>query len=208
MTWRFGRWLLVSAALQMVCAVVIGGRLHPDEVHQWLEPAWRWVVGYGTTTREWYLGMRNVLGPGLVAFIALMVIFMVLAVYLLKAYGTEGWVAPTLLVLFALICLFPIIAIQIAATPRQQPNVLIDHLGPLRVTWVALGCIFSLFGHIARLYFRVVHNPYAPDPLSDVFTAIDGQPESFAARVWRVPLRGTVADGTGRRTVHIALKQQ
>lgn len=67
MTWRLGRWLLVSAALQLVCAVAIGGRLHPDEVHQWVEPAWRWVVGYGTTTREWYLGMRNVLGPGLVA---------------------------------------------------------------------------------------------------------------------------------------------
>ncbi len=64
---RLSRWLLVSAALQLLCALVVGGRLHPDEVHQWIEPAHRWVVGYGTTTREWYLGMRNVLGPGLVA---------------------------------------------------------------------------------------------------------------------------------------------
>ncbi len=51
----------------MVCALVLGGRLHPDEVHQWLEPAHRWIFGYGTRSTEWWLGMRNVLGPGLVA---------------------------------------------------------------------------------------------------------------------------------------------
>ena len=67
MTPGLARWLLVSAALQLLCAAALGGRLHPDEVHQWIEPAWRWVHGYGTTSGEWYLGMRNVLGPGLVA---------------------------------------------------------------------------------------------------------------------------------------------
>lgn len=67
MTRGLARWLAVSAALQLVCALLLGGRLHPDEVHQWIEPATRWVSGYGTTSNEWYLGMRNVLGPGLVA---------------------------------------------------------------------------------------------------------------------------------------------
>ena len=67
MTRGLARWLLVCAALQLLCAVVLGGRLHPDEVHQWIEPASRWVDGYGTISNEWYLGMRNVLGPGLVA---------------------------------------------------------------------------------------------------------------------------------------------
>lgn len=67
MTRRLGRWLLASAALQLVCAVALDGRLHPDEIHQWVEPAHRWVVGYGYRSTEWYLGMRNVLGPGLVA---------------------------------------------------------------------------------------------------------------------------------------------
>ena len=61
------RWLLASAALQLLCATLIAGRLHPDEVHQWIEPASRWVHGYGTISHEWYSGMRNVLGPGLVA---------------------------------------------------------------------------------------------------------------------------------------------
>jgi hypothetical protein len=61
------RWLLVAAASQLVCAALLGGRLHPDEVHQWIEPASRWVYGYGTVSHEWYAGMRNVLGPGLVA---------------------------------------------------------------------------------------------------------------------------------------------
>ena len=61
------RWLLVSAAWQLLCAALLGGRLHPDEVHQWIEPASRWVYGFGTASYEWYGGMRNVLGPGLVA---------------------------------------------------------------------------------------------------------------------------------------------
>jgi len=61
------RWLLVSAASQLLCDALLGGRLHPDEVHQWIEPASRWVYGFGTASYEWYGGMRNVLGPGLVA---------------------------------------------------------------------------------------------------------------------------------------------
>ncbi len=67
MTRGLARWLLVGAALQLLCAVLLDGRLHPDEIHQWIEPASRWVHHYGTISNEWYLGMRNVLGPGLVA---------------------------------------------------------------------------------------------------------------------------------------------
>lgn len=67
MTPGLARWLLVSAGLQLLCAAALGGRLHPDEVHQWVEPAWRWVHGYGYVAHEWHAGMRNVLGPGLLA---------------------------------------------------------------------------------------------------------------------------------------------
>lgn len=41
----------------------LGGRLHPDEIHQYLEPAHRLAFGYGTRTHEWYRGMRNLVAP-------------------------------------------------------------------------------------------------------------------------------------------------
>ena len=56
-----------SLALQWLCAAALGGRLHPDEVHQYLEPAHRMVWGYGARSHEWFRGMRNLAGPSLVA---------------------------------------------------------------------------------------------------------------------------------------------
>lgn len=56
-----------SLALQWLCAAALGGRLHPDEIHQYLEPAHRMVWGYGARSHEWFRGMRNVVGPSLVA---------------------------------------------------------------------------------------------------------------------------------------------
>jgi hypothetical protein len=53
--------------VQWICATVLGGRLHPDEVHQYLEPAHRYIWGYGTIPHEWYSGMRNVVVPGVIA---------------------------------------------------------------------------------------------------------------------------------------------
>lgn len=56
--------LAVAVGTQTVCAVVLGGRLHPDETHQYLEVAHRRVWGYGTLPHEWRTGMRNELLPG------------------------------------------------------------------------------------------------------------------------------------------------
>jgi hypothetical protein len=56
-----GRVLAVAAAVEVLCAVGVGGRLHPDEVHQYLEPAHRLAFGYGNRAHEWYAGMRNLL---------------------------------------------------------------------------------------------------------------------------------------------------
>lgn len=62
------RWsLLIAGATQVACAVFIGGRLHPDEVHQYLEPAHRMVWGVGARSHEWHSGMRNLVGPGAIA---------------------------------------------------------------------------------------------------------------------------------------------
>jgi GPI mannosyltransferase 3 len=47
--------------------MVLGGRLHPDEIHQYLEPAHRYIWGYGTIPHEWHSGMRNVVAPGVIA---------------------------------------------------------------------------------------------------------------------------------------------
>jgi phosphatidylinositol glycan class B len=51
--------ILVLAAIPMALAGASLGILHPDEVFQVLEPAYRLVHGYGTVTWEWNVGLRN-----------------------------------------------------------------------------------------------------------------------------------------------------
>lgn len=58
-------WLL--AALPALLAVVQLGRLHPDEVYQFLEPAFGRAHGYGVLAWEWKVGLRNWAVPGLFA---------------------------------------------------------------------------------------------------------------------------------------------
>ncbi len=53
------RWALVLALLPAVTAVAVLGRLHPDEVYQFLEPAFARVHGYGVLAWEWKAGLRN-----------------------------------------------------------------------------------------------------------------------------------------------------
>jgi GPI mannosyltransferase 3 len=50
---------LAVAAVASTVAVVQLGRLHPDEVYQFLEPAWWRVHGYGIRAWEWEVGIRN-----------------------------------------------------------------------------------------------------------------------------------------------------
>ncbi len=63
---RQAPWLLLwsVAALPALIAVVQLGRLHPDEVYQVLEPAYRRAFGYGTVAWEWQTGLRNWALPG------------------------------------------------------------------------------------------------------------------------------------------------
>ena len=62
-TWRRWatpeRWALVLALVPAVSAVAVLGRLHPDEVYQFLEPAYARVHGYGVLAWEWKSGLRN-----------------------------------------------------------------------------------------------------------------------------------------------------
>ncbi len=50
---------MVLAVLPAVSAVAVLGRLHPDEVYQFLEPAYARVHGYGVLAWEWREGLRN-----------------------------------------------------------------------------------------------------------------------------------------------------
>jgi phosphatidylinositol glycan class B len=58
--WGLGLLPAVIAVLQL-------GRLHPDEVYQWLEPAYFRAHGYGVVAWEWKVGLRNWVIPGLFA---------------------------------------------------------------------------------------------------------------------------------------------
>ncbi len=67
------RWRLLLVAVSLVPAVhavAVLGRIHPDEVYQWLEPAlWR-ARGYGVLAWEWQsAGLRNWAGPLLLSWL-------------------------------------------------------------------------------------------------------------------------------------------
>ncbi|HET9452518.1 MAG TPA: mannosyltransferase, partial [Aggregicoccus sp.] len=51
--------LAAGALLPALVAVGQLGRLHPDEVYQFLEPAWFRAHGYGVLAWEWREGLRN-----------------------------------------------------------------------------------------------------------------------------------------------------
>jgi GPI mannosyltransferase 3 len=53
--------LALAAAALLPALVAVGqlGRLHPDEVYQFLEPAWFRAHGYGVLAWEWKEGLRN-----------------------------------------------------------------------------------------------------------------------------------------------------
>jgi len=53
----------VLALVPAVTAVAVLGRLHPDEVYQFLEPAFARVHGYGVLAWEWKVGLRNWAAP-------------------------------------------------------------------------------------------------------------------------------------------------
>lgn len=56
----FGLALLFSLE-----AALVSGRLHPDEVYQFLEPSLRRAFGFGFVAWEWEEGLRNWFAPGL-----------------------------------------------------------------------------------------------------------------------------------------------
>jgi GPI mannosyltransferase 3 len=62
---RGGWWPLLGVVglLPAVLAVARLGRIHPDEVYQFLEPAWFRAHGYGVLAWEWRVGLRNWAGP-------------------------------------------------------------------------------------------------------------------------------------------------
>src|SRR5215467_688733 len=54
-------WKLILSigAVPALTAVLQLGRIHPDEVYQWLEPAFYRARGYGVLSWEWSRGIRN-----------------------------------------------------------------------------------------------------------------------------------------------------
>ncbi|MBM4379842.1 MAG: mannosyltransferase, partial [Deltaproteobacteria bacterium] len=67
------RWRVLLVALSLVPAVhavAVLGRIHPDEVYQWLEPALFRARGYGVLAWEWQsAGLRNWAGPLLLSWL-------------------------------------------------------------------------------------------------------------------------------------------
>ena len=62
-------WLVFPFAIAPVALAVLQlGRWHPDEVYQFLEPAWFRVHGYGVRAWEWHVGLRNWFAPLVLAF--------------------------------------------------------------------------------------------------------------------------------------------
>jgi GPI mannosyltransferase 3 len=57
------RWAVIVVLAPAVSAVAVLGRLHPDEVYQFLEPAYLRVHGYGVLAWEWQQGLRNWAAP-------------------------------------------------------------------------------------------------------------------------------------------------
>jgi 4-amino-4-deoxy-L-arabinose transferase-like glycosyltransferase len=61
---RASTWILATALVPAIVAVVQLGRIHPDEVYQLLEPAYARAFGYGVRSWEWEIGLRNWALPG------------------------------------------------------------------------------------------------------------------------------------------------
>jgi GPI mannosyltransferase 3 len=59
--WPFA---LLTGVVAFGTAMISGGRVHPDEIFQNLEPAHRLAFGYGEVTWEWVEGIRNWAVPG------------------------------------------------------------------------------------------------------------------------------------------------
>jgi len=63
------RDICLVALVPALDAVLRLGRIHPDEVFQFLEPAMNRAFGFGVVAWEWQEGLRNWFVPGLFAFI-------------------------------------------------------------------------------------------------------------------------------------------
>ena len=81
---------MLLALVPAVTAVAVLGRLHPDEVYQFLEPAYARVHGYGVLAWEWKMGLRNWAAPLVLAAVLQMGSWLRL---------TDPWVARGLLAL-------------------------------------------------------------------------------------------------------------
>eukprot|EP00759_Apiculatamorpha_spiralis_P034089 PhF_6_TR35172/c0_g1_i1/m.51239 len=149
-----------------------------------------------------------ILGVGLQVLIALLVIYVIIAIYLLKSYGSEAWVAPVLFILLILIAAYPLITVEMAksGSKLQNTKVIVDNNGIYRVVWVVLGAFFGVFAKLAKTYFEMIYAPYSAENQKDAIVAADGQPESPYVRVWRVPLKGTVSDRVEARALSFALR--
>lgn len=63
------RWVVAGAVAAVAVAALTRGRLHPDEVFQYLEPAHYVAFGYWEPAWEWSEGLRNWAVPGLLGLL-------------------------------------------------------------------------------------------------------------------------------------------
>ncbi len=59
--------LVIALSARLLVSLALPGPLRPDEIYQYLEPAYRLVTGYGVMTWDWHEGIRSWLVPGGIA---------------------------------------------------------------------------------------------------------------------------------------------
>jgi hypothetical protein len=140
--------LAIGAALRGWLALTDAGIAWPDEIYQSLEPAHRWVWGYGWVALEFREGLRNWTLPALVAA-------------MLEAFRAVGWTRPAVYVPAAK-CVFAAVGVATAwATARLARRM---GAGPLESA--AAGALWALAAPAIYFAPRGLSEPLSAFPLT------------------------------------------
>jgi hypothetical protein len=125
---------VVLATIPAALAVAELGRLHPDEVYQFLEPAFARVHGYGVLAWEWHQGLRNWAAPLLLS--------LVIRLGALVGITDPWWLRGLLAIPLAALQLAGLVAATRLGSRRAGPwggLAAMLGLGLLPVSWVISG---------------------------------------------------------------------
>ncbi len=171
-----------------MCAWALGGRLHPDETHQYLEVAHRFVWGYGARAHEWHSGMRNVVAPGAIA--AVFALARALGVDDPRAYVGLVHVVVGALSLVVVACAYDLVARVDRGRARTVALVLALWLPWSNLAFRTLGETFSVITLMVAL--RAWERPARGDLAVGAWLAL-GFVFRYPAGVFLVPFAASYA---------------